>query len=253
MKVHFLISGTSKSCEVLLKLKHIDNVPAEEADVFVVFGGDGFMLKMMRQYQHYKKPFYGINAGNVGFLMNDPNTIDAHNFFDMLSVSCCSVLPVLEFELTKTDHTVIRDYAINEISFMRQTAMASKISVYVKNEERIICRGDGLLLSTPAGSTAYNASAGGPIIPLGFDLVVLTPLSVYEPRNWRGAILPDHDEFEFVVHDAQTRKVQVTFDNNMIQDIHSAKVKIDKKNTFRLLFNPDTCLDDRIINEQFNP
>ena len=155
-------------------------------------------------------------------------------------------------ELKTINNDVIHDYAINEVAFMRQTQMASNISVYINATQRIVCSGDGLLLSTPAGSTAYNASAHGPILPLGVHLLALTPLAVYKPRNWKGAILKDSDDIEFIVNAHEKRRVNMTYDNNMIENIKSIKVKINKERQFKLLFNPNTCLEDRILKEQFS-
>lgn len=251
MKLHFLKAQSPKAISIAQKFEGIETVPADEADVFVVFGGDGFMLKMMRAYQHYHKPFYGINCGHVGFLMNAIDQVEPDNLINVLKNTCHSTLPVLEFQLETIDHTVVEDYAINEVAFMRQNAMASNISVYIKSKQRIVCRGDGLLLSTPAGSTAYNASAHGPILPLGEPLLALTPLAVYHPRNWRGAILKDTDAIEFIMNDPSTRRVNMTYDNNLIHNVKSVNVKINQSRQLTLLFNPTTCLEERILKEQF--
>jgi NAD+ kinase len=251
MKIHFLNAQTPKAVAVAEEFSHIENAPKNEADIFVVFGGDGFMLKMMRAHQEYQKPFYGINCGNVGFLMNNFNEIEPNHFTQLLKNASHSTLPILAFQLKTIDNTVVNDYAINEVAFMRQSAMASNISVYIKSTQRIVCRGDGLLLSTPAGSTAYNASAHGPILPLGVHLLTLTPLAVYHPRNWKGAILKDHDDIEFIINDPEHRRVNMTYDNNMIKNIQSLKVKINKERQFTLLFNQNTCLEERILKEQF--
>lgn len=252
MKIHFLNAQSPKALSIAEDFSHIDSVSEKDADVFVVFGGDGFMLKMLRSHQKYDKPFYGINCGNVGFLMNSIDEIDPSDFINLLQTTCSSTLPVLDFQLKTISDEVIHDYAINEVAFMRQTAMASNISVYIKSTQLIVCNGDGLLLSTPAGSTAYNASAHGPILPLGVHLLALTPLSVYKPRNWKGAILKDNDDIEFVINTAEKRRVNMTYDNNMIENIKSIKVQINKERQFKLLFNPNTCLEERILKEQFS-
>ncbi len=252
MKIHFLNAQSPKALAIAEDFSHIESVVAKDADIFVVFGGDGFMLKMMRAHQQYNKPFYGINCGNVGFLMNSIDEIEPNNFINLLKNTCSSTLPVLDFQLKTINNDIIHDYAINEVAFMRQTSMASNISVYIKSTQRIVCSGDGLLLSTPAGSTAYNASAHGPILPLGVHLLALTPLAVYHPRNWKGAILKDNDDIEFIINTPEKRRVNMTYDNNMIENIQSLKVKINKERQFKLLFNPNTCLEERILKEQFS-
>ncbi|CAO5681732.1 MAG: NAD kinase [Holosporales bacterium] len=223
---------------------------AGDADVFVVFGGDGFMLKTMRDYRSFQKPFYGINSGHVGFLLNTYD-FNIPCFKKYINECVLNVLNPLSFTVKTLNQEAFSDFAINEVALTRRGPLVSRFRVFVNEKERISCSGDGILLSTPAGSTAYNASAGGEILPLSANLLALTPLCVYKPRHWRGAILNDEMLIEFQVDDAQTRPMNLTYDHLMIENILSLTVKIDKKNPFHLLFSKDISLEERILKEQF--
>lgn len=246
MKICFLINQSPKALLIAEKYKTCPEVLPETADVFVVLGGDGFMLKMVREYKHFGKPFYGINCGNVGFLMN----AEPENIRSALEKAISVRLPFLSLEITTSSGEVIRDYAINEIALMRQGAMASTLKITINGQDRITCRGDGILLATPAGSTAYNASAHGPILPLGAHLLALTPLATYSPRHWRGALLKDDVCVEMEVLEGEKRQVNATYDDLMVQDVKNVKACI--ANNFELLFNPDSSLEERILKEQFS-
>ncbi|MBP9752490.1 MAG: NAD kinase, partial [Proteobacteria bacterium] len=241
-KFHLVASESVKARSVFSKFQekyNIINMPPEEADIMIVFGGDGFMLKSMRELKAFKKPFYGINCGHVGFLLNNFD-FDTECFKTYINECVINVLNPLSFIAITHDEKVINDFAINEVALSRGGALASNYRVYINDKERISCSGDGILLSTPAGSTAYNASAGGVILPLTANLLALTPLCVYKPKNWKGAILNDNVCVEFKVDQTDTRPMNLTYDHMMIQNIKSLKVGLNKENPFHLLFARDT-------------
>lgn len=246
-KIHFIISQSARSQERALTYSSFPSVNAEEADIFVVLGGDGFMLYALRTYKKYNKPFYGINCGHVGFLMNEtPDDLALS-----LEQSVQNYLFPLKFTATLSNGSTFTDFAVNEITLMRHGPITSIIKVDVNNQERIICQGDGLILSTPAGSTAYNSSAGGPILPLNARLLALTPISIYHPKKWKGAILNNNDQFSFLVQHHNERPVHLTYDNNMVEDVIKIDAFQDLSHPFTLLFDKNTSLEERIIKEQF--
>jgi NAD+ kinase len=253
MRFHFVVSMSPKaeSTMALFQQKYtIQQVQAEEADVFVVLGGDGFMLKTMRELRSHNKPFYGINCGNVGFLLNN-FSIESDNFEEHINDCVINILNPLNFEAITVDQKKIEDFAINEVALLRHGPLAARIKVFINGKERIQCSGDGILLSTPAGSTAYNASARGPILPLTAHLLALTPLCVYKPRNWQGAILNDDVSVCLEIQDAHKRSINLTYDHLMVEYIEKISISIDKTMPFRLLFIKDTSLEERILKEQF--
>lgn len=227
-------------------------VPIEEADAVVVLGGDGFMLHTLHQMLDHGRliPAFGMNRGTVGFLMNrfdtDTGLLDRINTCRSFHVS-----PLI-MEATTQDGRMHVFRAINEVSLLRETRQTAKIEVIVNGKVRIeelFC--DGILLATPAGSTAYNLSANGPILPLDSKMLALTPISPFRPRRWRGAILPDFSQIELRVLEPAKRPVAVVADQKELRDIARVSLRIDPETALTLLFDPGHSLDERIVTEQF--
>jgi len=227
-------------------------VSLEEADAVVVLGGDGFMLQALHQMLDADdlKPAYGINMGTVGFMMNRPR-----KRADLLAaVNRASIRTVAPLRMTATgqDGTKYSACAINEVSLLRETRQTAKIEVTVGGKVRIaelVC--DGVLVSTPVGSTAYNLSANGPILPLDSQVLALTPISPFRPRRWRGAILPEYSDITFRVLEPNKRPVAVVADQHEYRDIAEVSVAIERSSEFTLLFDSGHSLDERIVAEQF--
>jgi NAD+ kinase len=227
------------------------HVEPEEADIVVVLGGDGYMLKSLHRHMERNIPIYGMNRGSVGFLMN---TYDEDDLLERLEKSDPIDLHPLKMTTEDIRGNISEALAINEVSLLRETRLAAKIRILVDGVvrlEEIIC--DGALVATPAGSTAYNNAVGGPILPLGADLLVLTPISSFRPRRWTGALLPRETTITFEVLDAAERSVSAVADFTEIRDV--VRVNVVEKRSFSptLLFDPEHNLDERIIKEQFLP
>ena len=226
-------------------------VDPKEADVIVALGGDGFVLQTLRRYIRRQVPVFGMNRGSIGFLMNDYR---ADNLLQRLAHAQSRTLYPLRMRATTADGSVRESLAINEVSLLRQTYQAAKLEIQVDGVVRmpeLIC--DGALVSTPAGSTAYNLSVDGPIIPLSAEIMALTPISAFRPRRWRGALLPHNAHVRFKVLDAEKRPVSATADDSEIRDVVEVDVSEDRTAGFQLLFDPETNLEERILKEQFTP
>ena len=223
----------------------------EDADVIVALGGDGFMLETQHRYLNHGKPIYGMNRGSVGFLMNEFN---ADGILERLEVAHHSQLHPLRMIAENAFGGRQEALAINEVSLLRQTRQAAKIQVSIDGVMRVpelIC--DGVLVATPAGSTAYNLSAHGPIIPLGSNILALTPISAFRPRRWRGALLPHDAKVTFKISDQQKRPVSAVADYTEVRDVASVTIEMDRTVVIHLLFDPEHNLEERILNEQFTP
>ncbi|MEQ9115312.1 MAG: NAD kinase [Rickettsiales bacterium] len=220
--------------------------------VIIVCGGDGTMLHTIHKYMHLKIPFYGINTGNLGFLMNNEESIKSHNFSNFFSNSLKEIeIHPLHMKVTLSDGEEKQAIAINEVSVLRSTHQTAHIKILVNGKtqmQKLIS--DGLLLSTPAGSSAYNLSAGGPIIPLKSNILSLTPISPFRPRRWKGALLNENAVVEFVSLE-KSRPINAVADFNDFTDVRKVEIKIQKNNYVKLLFNENTSLEDRIVTEQF--
>ena len=219
------------------------------AQVIVVLGGDGFMLQTLHKYMNMKLPFYGINCGTVGFLMNQ------HALDDLLAriarARSATLYPLHMYAKRETGK-VTQALAFNEVSLFRQGRQASKIRVSIDHVVRLrelTC--DGVLVSTPAGSTAYNFSAGGPIIPLGANVIALTPLVPFRPRRWRGALISHSSSINFTILEPKKRPVNAVADFTEIQDVVEVVISEQRKSGVTLLFDPEHNLEERIIKEQF--
>lgn len=233
-------------------LKHsYDNVEPEAADVIVALGGDGFMLSTLHKFMNLKKPIYGMNLGSVGFLMNEFQEID---LIHRVQRAEPIVLHPLTMTAVTADGNSQTALAINEVSLLRETRYAAKIKILVDGVERLdelVC--DGVLISTPAGSTAYNMSAFGPIIPLGAELQALTPISAFRPRRWRGALLPRNAVVTFEVIDGRLRPVSAVADFTEVRNVIRVDVTEEPTVSSTLLFDPEHNLEERILKEQFQP
>jgi len=225
------------------------NAPIESADVIISLGGDGFMLRSLHAAMDRKVPVYGMNRGSVGFLMN---TYDQDNLLERLESAEAAILHPLHMEAHDIDGNIHKALAINEVALLRETRMAAKLSITIDGVlrmEEMIC--DGVLVATPAGSTAYNASAHGPIIPIGSELLALTGISSYRPKHWRGALLPHNTEVIVKVRNCRERLVSVTADYTEVRNVEKVIIREDKENIATLLFDPEHNLNERIIKEQF--
>ena len=221
----------------------------EDADIVVALGGDGFMLETLHRFMSREVPIFGMNCGTVGFLMN---RYDESNLPARLAKAHKERLhPLLMVAKTVRGKTV-RAHAINEVSLLRETRQAAKIGIRVDGVPRLkelIC--DGVLVATPAGSTAYNLSAHGPILPLGSAVLALTPISAFRPRHWRGAILPHSAQVTFEIHEFDKRPTSAVADFTEVRDVKEVQVREDRRIGLNLLFDPEHNLEERILAEQF--
>ncbi|MDO8607431.1 MAG: NAD kinase [Phaeospirillum sp.] len=225
------------------------HVPPEEADLIVALGGDGFMLETLHRFIARRVPIYGMNRGSVGFLMN---SFREHGLIERLSRAQTVTLHPLRMIARTGSGEVVEALAMNEVSLLRETRQAAKLRIRVDGKirlEELIC--DGILLSTPAGSTAYNLSAHGPIIPLGAGITALTPISPFRPRRWRGALLPHTATVLFEIQEAAKRPVSAVADYTEVRDVVEVLVREDRSCDLTLLFDPEHNLEERIIAEQF--
>ncbi len=221
------------------------------ADMVIALGGDGFMLQTLHTMLEARRilPVFGMNLGTVGFLMNEWRP---EHLIDRLNRAKAFQVAPLRMEAETIDGERISLPAINEVSLLRETRQTAKIEVSVNSRvviPELVC--DGILVATPAGSTAYNLSAQGPILPLGSSLLALTPISPFRPRRWRGALLPETATVKFRVLDAEKRPISAVADQREVRDVATVSIAIDRDNALTLLFDPEHALDDRITMEQF--
>ncbi len=221
----------------------------DRAEIVVALGGDGMMLETQHRLLGRNLPVYGMNCGSVGFLMNDfrEEALD-----ERLAAAQAAILHPLRMRAFTGAAEPSEALAINEVSLLRETRQAAKIRIVIDGKARLaelIC--DGILVSTPAGSTAYNLSAHGPIVPLGANLLPLTPISAFRPRRWRGALLPAEAEVVFEVLEHEKRPVSATADYTEVRDVRRVEVREDRSVSLTMLFDPDHGLSERIIAEQF--
>ena len=229
--------------------KRYGHCEVDDAEVIVALGGDGFMLRTLHRVIHRDIPVFGMKIGNVGFLMNRHSEDD---LIQRLDAARAVALNPLRMEVQTKSGTETTALAINEISLLRQTNQAAHIRILVNDHlkvDNLVC--DGILLATAAGSTAYNFSVRGPILPLGTGALALTPISPFRPRRWNGAILPSSARVRFEVLDHYKRSVSATADAYEVRDIVRVEAFEDKQTELKLLFDPDHSLEERILNEQF--
>ena len=252
-KIALVASNAPAGLEAEAELRPLyDFVDVNEADLLIVLGGDGFLLHMLHQLldQRRSMPVFGMNRGTIGFLMNR---------YDKRAVLPTRVnkarrwtISPLRVEAVTHDGQIHVLNAINEISLLRETRQAAKLEVLINEKsmlEELAC--DGVLVSTPAGSTAYNLSANGPILPLDSAMLALTPISPFRPRRWRGALVPESTSIRFNVREAAKRPVSAVADQREIRDVKTVLVTTDRSRPLTLLFDPDQGLDERIAMEQF--
>jgi NAD+ kinase len=251
-KIAFVAAETPEAQEAYDELtRRYDHVPPVEADTIVALGGDGFMLRTLHNYKDTEIPIYGMNRGSVGFLMNEYTVDD-------LPRRLAKAEPIRMHPLKMTATTVagetVEAPAINEVSLLRESQQTAKIRIRIDGVvrlEELIC--DGVLVSTPAGSTAYNLSAHGPIVPIGSGVLCLTPISAFRPRRWRGAILPHSARVHFEILESGKRPVSACADDFEVRDVATVEVSEDQSITVTMLFDPEHDLEERILKEQFAP
>ena len=225
------------------------DVGLEAADVVVALGGDGLMLQTLHKVLSRRVPVFGMNCGSVGFLMNDFST---DRLIERLAAAKPTRITPLQMHVTDVEGRQYDALALNEVSLFRTTYQAVKVEIRVDGRtqmEELIC--DGVLLATPAGSTAYNLSAHGPILPIDSPLLALTPISPFRPRRWRGAILPNTAVVMFKTHETEKRPVSAVADNTEIKNVVEVVVQENRAQRVTLLFDPGTGLEERVLSEQF--
>ena len=229
--------------------KRYGQTPLDEADIVVALGGDGFLLQALRDTMGTGKKVYGMNRGTIGFLMNEYREEGLH---EHIAAAVPETIRPLEMEAVTADGTAVRALAINEVALWRQSYQTAKIGITVDGQmrlEELSC--DGVMVATPAGSTAYNLSAHGPILPLDAPLLALTPVSPFRPRNWRGALLPDKAVVRFDVREADKRPVNAAADHTEVKSVTTVTVRASTTVTATLLFDPSHSWNERILSEQF--
>lgn len=250
MKIAIIASEFGEASKAAKALKNrYRAVSVRDADIIVALGGDGFMLQTLHAYMKHNKPIFGMNRGTVGFLMNE---YSEEELLERIQKADKFNMHPLRMRVTRCDGEVVEHLAINEISLLRETRQASSIRIAIDGKVYMTEQvGDGLLVATPAGSTAYNLSAHGPIIPLGSQLLALTPLSPFRPRRWRGALLPHHVTVELTINNPQKRPVSATADMHEVRDVRKVEIEEDTSICLDLLFDAEHTLEERIFTEQF--
>jgi len=253
-RIAFLASATDDAQLALASLVEAHGQCApEDADVLCALGGDGFMLQTLHRHGGLGKPVYGMKLGSVGFLMNHYRAEDADGgLFERLAAAEPAVLKPLEMLAQTESGASVGSLAYNEVSLLRQTRQAAHLRIDLNGQTRLdelVC--DGVLVATPAGSTAYNFSAHGPILPLGSNVVALTPIAAFRPRRWRGAVLKAETEIRFHVVDPYKRPVSATADSHEVRDVLEVMIRESRDRTVTLLFDPEHNLEERMLAEQF--
>lgn len=248
--IAFVASNTDVSREARAELvSRYGDVAPDRADIIVALGGDGFMLQTLHETQTLPAPVYGMNCGTVGFLMNK---YSPDGLIDRLFAAEEEVINPLSMRAECRDGSVHEALAINEVSLLRAGPQAAKLRISVDGKvrlEELVC--DGALLCTPAGSTAYNYSAHGPILPIGSDVLALTAMSAFRPRRWRGALLPKTAVVRFDVLQGEKRPVMADADSRSVRDVTSVEIRSEEAIRHRILFDPGHGLEERLIREQF--
>ena len=248
--IAFVASASEEAEAAKRRLSHrYGSSPPDMADVIVALGGDGFMLTARHRFMNSGKPIYGMHRGTVGFLMNEFRT---DGLMERLARAEVTRIRPLLMTTTNEAGIVAEARAFNEVSLWRQSSQAAKLRIAIDGKERLaelIC--DGLIVATPAGSTAYNFSAHGPIIPLGAPLLALTPISPFRPRRWRGAMLPDRAEIVVDALDLAKRPIGAAADHTEIRDVRKVTVRQDASSESLLMFDPEHSWEERILAEQF--
>ena len=248
--IAFVASSTPEARDAYDKLEQLyGNCDPKSADVIVALGGDGLMLQTLHKFMTSGKPIYGMHRGTVGFLMNE---YQDKNLKERLAAAETTVIHPLVMRARNGRGSIKQHYAINEVSLFRQTYQVARLQILVDGQERLAeLMGDGALVATPAGSTAYNLSAQGPIIPIDAPLLALTAISPFRPRRWRGALLPDTASVTIKVIDPARRPVAAVADHEEVRDVREVDIRMDHMISMQMLFDPGHSLDERILREQF--
>ncbi|MET0581011.1 MAG: NAD kinase [Pseudoxanthomonas sp.] len=249
-RIAFLASPAEEAQQALAQMTALHGAcEPDEADVLCALGGDGFMLQTLHKHGGLGKAVFGMKLGTVGFLMNHYRH---DGLLDRIAAAEPAKLRPLEMLALTESGASIGSLAYNEVSLLRQTRQAAHLSIDLNGQTRVdelVC--DGVLVATPAGSTAYNFSAHGPILPLGSHTIALTPIAPYRPRRWRGAILKADTEVRFRVLDPYKRPVSATADSHEVRDVVEVTIRESRERTVTLLFDPEHNLEERILSEQF--
>ena len=246
---HLIFDKTKSSLKIRsILLKKIETVSLKKSNIIIVLGGDGFMLQTLKKLYKFKKPFYGINSGNYGFLMNRFSNV---NFIKNLKTLNNIKIHPLQMVVRNKNNQIKKSIAINEVSILRQSKQASSISI-TANKKNIIKNliSDGVLVSTPAGSTAYNLSAHGPILNLDSNKLAVTPISPFRPRRWRGIVVNDKSTIVIKNMDVNKRPISAVADNFEVRNVKIITIQANKKITFNLLYNKNNSLFKKIKIEQ---
>jgi len=250
-KIAFVASETQEAKDAFKALtKRYGNVAPEEADAIVALGGDGLMLQTMHNHLHSRIPIYGMNRGSIGFLLND---YTENRLQERLEAAEITIIHPLRMTVRDTNGKTHEALAINEVSLFRQIHQAAKLKIVVDGRTRLgelIC--DGVMVATPAGSTAYNLSAHGPILPITAPLLALTPISPFRPRRWRGALLPNDARVIVEVLEPDKRPVSAVADHTEFRDVVLVEVQEESNVDIFMMFDPGHTLAERILAEQFD-
>lgn len=250
-KLAFVSASSKQAREARRALEKLyPSVPLKEADIIVALGGDGFLLHLLKSNMSLQIPVYGMNLGTVGFLMNPYHV---KSLYERLEKALSVKLHPLKMTVLTQQGKYETALALNEVSLLRQTHQAAKIKIVIDQVVRLpelVC--DGVLLSTPAGSTAYNLSAHGPILPLNSELLALTPICPFRPRRWRGALLPFISRVQFKILEAEKRSVSAVADSIEVRNVTEVEIYLEKSIASTLLFDSGHALDERILREQFS-
>jgi NAD+ kinase len=249
-KIHYVIDKTLKATNAKkVLLRRNKNYPLKRSDVIVVIGGDGFMLQSLKKYHKFKKPFYGMNKGSFGFLMNKYKT---KNINKSIIKSKAVLISALEMNAITKNNIRKKAISINEVSLLRQSRQTA--SLKITNKKKIIIRKlicDGVMVSTPAGSTAYNLSVHGPILSLNSKKLAVTPISPFRPRRWKGKTIPSSSEIKIKILNQRKRPVSAVADNVEVRNVKYVKIKINSTIKFKLLYDKNNNLNKKIRLERF--
>jgi NAD+ kinase len=248
--IAFVASSTPEAREAYERLQaRYGNIEPNKADVIVALGGDGLMLQTLHKFMNSGKPIYGMHRGTVGFLMNE---FVEEGLAERLAAAHITVIHPLVMRARDGQGRTHEHRAINEVSLFRQSAQAAHLRILIDGQERLTeLVADGVLVATPAGSTAYNLSAQGAIIPINAPLLALTPISPFRPRRWRGALLPDKAKVTIEVMEADKRPVAAVADHDEVRSVRAVDISMDHGISLNMLFDPGHNLDERILREQF--